>query len=104
MLLTEDEAKTKECRVASPVHMPRQLGDPDWATGRLTPLPCAASGCMHWRWGTPKIEVSSVAPPENEGWGSVPAMGDGVRRWRRIVAKRGSCGLAGPTQAGDGDF
>lgn len=97
MLLTEDEAKTKECRVA------------DATMASLFPR-CAGSGCMHWRWSQPEYEFApgkgvergactSFELPEGDGWESNPVwMGSPEERYRRLKpqqAQRGYCGLAG---------
>jgi hypothetical protein len=96
MLLTEDEAKTKQCRAWPPA----VIGDKFHY--QIAPSTCAASGCMHWRWGTPKLEIVTTQP-DGGSWRALPAMGDGVQRWSRLVAKRGFCGLAGEVRyLGDG--
>lgn len=98
MLLTEDEAKTKECRAIAPAR------------------DCAASRCMHWRFGEPEYEHSDgklvdveyvdgcasarsqeVVAPDGEGWWRVMPLSTngGQTGWRRVKAKRGFCGLAG---------
>ncbi len=71
MLLTEDEAKTKECRVAGTTGA--------WATTNQTQYgapvrleaafpPCAASGCMHWRWEGP-VYKPGMEPPNHVPFG-----------------------------------
>lgn len=85
MLLTEDEARTKECRHGgmTPVAfetaiglgqrgMPTMIGGIHF--GPIQWPSCAASGCMHWRWDGP-LYKPGCAPPEHEA--------------------RGFCGLAG---------
>jgi hypothetical protein len=134
MLLTEDEAKTKECRVGGmhpmvpPVPWIGRVGHIDDAqieklvrstapVGIVTVTPheetfvaplsifpaCAASGCMHWRWGDPLHEQVPVGnedprlpprPPEGSGWARETAAYGGAV-WRRVKAQRGYCGLAG---------
>lgn len=101
MLLSETDAKTKQCRVMPPVpanvsHTLNGLNPAPW------PMSCAASGCMHWRWGEPTYEdhtSDQQHKPNGDGWKwTHVATGDsimGQHRWRRISERRGYCGLAG---------
>lgn len=71
MLLSEPDAKTKQCRVMPPVHLPPAVSGTFHTTTH--PVVCVASGCMHWRWGEPQFDEDN----------------------RPIKDLRGYCGLAG---------
>jgi hypothetical protein len=112
MLLTEAEYRTKQCRQAPPI-AGRPVGSIATPQGQAAGgmeiifAPCVASNCAHWRFGEPLYEDRDVGnedprlpprPPEGEGWERVcVSAGDGARLvWRRQIALRGYCGLAGP--------
>ena len=52
MLLTESEAKTKECRNFAPASVTTVIGNGEHRTTTVTDAfhKCSASACMKWRW------------------------------------------------------
>lgn len=100
MLLSETDAFAKQCRVL------QQDVTQTFILSNNTLVPhvmhCAASACMHWRWGDPTYEDDlrdRDDRPRGDGWKwtHVPT-GDsmmGQHRWRRVKDQRGYCGLAG---------
>lgn len=105
MLLSETDAKTKECRQGGTTPVAASLPEP--VDYRFLPIQfpmCAASGCMHWRWGESIYEGDPAAcdqndKPDGEGWVWMHVTTDnslmGKFRWCRVKATRGYCGLAG---------
>ena len=102
MLLTEEQARRKECRAAPPVQFNgamrrnEQTGEMEPMPGFERPmfLPCVASNCMMWRWvrkpnphWTPaEHAVSAFYPPRDARNDPPPYIED---------TTRGYCGLAG---------
>jgi hypothetical protein len=111
MLLTEEQAKKKEC-CGAPVVVA------EYETSRVTRLrqSCAASDCMGWRWGaaTEDSEGRPIIPPFQEARKKFVNVGpprvcdeckgdgcehcDGGRQ--QMTAPVGYCGLAGIPEVG----
>lgn len=102
MLLTEAEAKTKECRSAAAPGGVLWVKQANGEFAATFPR-CVASGCMMWRLGDPLIEEVPRLPgsdsPPGDGWKSASKTDRtsliSAPVWRRISAQRGFCGLAG---------
>lgn len=86
MILTEQEANTKQC------------------VNTQTRCFCVASKCMAWRWDTEETEMITMytmgAVPDGEGWECT--LSDHGREsfmvksyWKRHSTPAGHCGLAG---------
>lgn len=91
--MTEDEAKTKECRVGGLLPAVRGSANGMMWLGESVWAQCSGSGCMHWRWSEGARATRNV---------SMSGSGDGDRmivtketRTVRPEERNGFCGLAG---------
>lgn len=99
MIYTEEEAKTKWCSQAR-VFFSGSTGSNRFGAGSQldASTKCLASACMHWEEDQPLIETSMIPPHMDRAPSPPPGSwtlesDNGRPCWRRIVARRGRCGL-----------
>lgn len=110
---TEDEARTKECKITPPLPTMMTMGGPigplgalggqGWATPAygypFTPAKCSASACMHWRGGGRAPRIVERLPVEVDDCPINPPPTGWVRNGDEYVRHEwsdvGYCGLAG---------
>lgn len=115
MLLTEQEAKTKQCRAAPPMVGPPSALAPG-GPPQISFLPCVGRNCLMWREGAAlrkEVErraIASQTETRPDGFHSFMSAGiigeDGKHQsggyWIRFeFTARGYCGLAGRPDAPD---
>ncbi len=90
MILTEEQAKTKQCHLSFAV--PEIRGSDGSGIRQGGPWACATTGCMAWRWAEAEYETKHAGTqPKGDGWEN---MNNGY--WRRSKPGRlGYCGAAG---------